>query len=311
MNSKHRCQNLYENYLVGDVPESHLVRGATNRELLAWGSDELRKADILNDRGECEQILSDILGIEKIALYLDQKIPDEYRRLRYQEIIALRKKHFPLQYILGKTFFYGLEFIVTSGVFIPRPETELLVELAINLTKENNQDEYYIWDMCCGVANIAITFVKNIPNCKILATDISAQALAAAGKNINLHNCINNIELAKGDLFAIDLSEYEKFDIIAVNPPYLNKKEMLLMTPELKHEPKIALSGGEDGLYYYNQIVPKASHFLRKGGFLVLEIGEHQVNDISYLFKKNKSFAQVKAMNDLTQRPRITYAQKL
>jgi len=178
----------------------------------------------------------------------------------------------PIQYIIGNTKFCGLDFIVNEDVFIPRPETEVLVESAIKLIRGSGVkgQGLRMLDLCTGPGNIAISLTKNISDCKIFASDISDKALDVARRNAIRHGVSDRIEFIKSDLF--DKLE-GKFDIIISNPPYIARHEFKELQKEVLKEPAIALDGGEDGLDFYRAIISSAPGYLRPGGYLLFEIG--------------------------------------
>jgi len=180
--------------------------------------------------------------------------------------------HTPIQYIMGKSEFCGLDFIVNEDVLIPRPETELVVETAIDLVHGLRSTVYglTILDLCTGSGCIAISLTKAITDCKIVASDISEGALKIAEENAKVNGVFGKIELIKSDLFKEIKGE---FDIITANPPYIAKDEFCELQEEVLREPNIALDGGPDGLDFYRRIIPGASGYLKSGGYLVMEIG--------------------------------------
>lgn len=207
----------------------------------------------------------------------------------------------PIQYIIGKTEFFGLDFVVNEGVFIPRPETEILVETAIDLIYELRVTGYElrILDLCTGSGNIAIALTKNIPDCKIVASDVCDEALEVAAANARLKGASGRIEFVKGDLFE---NLEGKFDMIASNPPYVARYEFDGLEKEVLMEPRIALDGGEDGLDFYRGIAKDVSRYLKKNGYLIMEIGYGQcpaIKDIIEVEGKIKILRIIKDHNDI------------
>ncbi|MEI6862961.1 MAG: peptide chain release factor N(5)-glutamine methyltransferase, partial [Candidatus Omnitrophota bacterium] len=180
----------------------------------------------------------------------------------------------PLQYIMGHTEFCGLEIKVNEDVLIPRPETELLVETAVDLSEGISQKikDGRLLDLCTGSGCIAIALTKKLSDCKIVASDISEKALALAGENAKT-NQAESIEFIKSDLFS-DLKG--KFNIVVSNPPYISGPEFSELQEEVLKEPRVALYGGEDGLDFYRRIFNDAGKFLNDGGYVVVEIGYGQ-----------------------------------
>lgn len=199
---------------------------------------------------------------------------------------------YPVQYITGNVNFMGLELKVRPGVFIPRPETELLVEKIIELVhcpqstvhgknsvrRPSTVDRgLRILDLCTGSGNIAISLAKTLKDAKIIASDISDEALAIARSNAEFHDC-GNIEFIKSDLF--DHIYKEAFDIIVSNPPYVSESDWPELPKDVLCEPRLALYAGRDGLDFYKRIFREAAAFLKKDGYLFMEIGYNQKDSV-------------------------------
>ena len=212
----------------------------------------------------------------------------------------------PVQYIMGTTDFCGLEIKVNEDVLIPRPETELLVETVIGLSEVIGQksDVRKILDLCTGSGCIAIALTKNLPDCKIVASDISGKAIALAGENAKTHRA-DRIEFIQSDLFC-DLNGL--FDIIVSNPPYISGPEFADLQEEVLKEPRIALYGGEDGLDFYRRIFNDAGKFLNDGGYVVVEIGYAQRTAVKDICENTKGFRIIDIKKDLSGIDRVIVA---
>ncbi len=196
----------------------------------------------------------------RFLLQQDLKKPAQWKKI--EELYA---QGLPLAYILGKEEFYGYEFKVNPSVLIPRPETELLVEKALEIIEINKLDT--VLDLCCGAGNIAIAIKKEIRrDIQVFASDISSQALRLARINAEKHKV--NISFVQSDLFASLKGRF--FDIIVSNPPYVEEENI---RGSLKYEPRLALSGGPDGLTIIKKILDQAHLCLKDEGFLIMEIG--------------------------------------
>ena len=189
---------------------------------------------------------------------------------------------YPVQYITGSVNFMGLELKVRPGVFIPRPETELLVEKVIQSLHASlfTLHEPSILDLCTGSGNIAISLAKSIKNAKIVASDISDEALAIAKENAKFHKC-ENIKFVKSDLF--DKVDKQLFDVIVSNPPYVSKEDWQDLPMNVLCEPHLALYAGRGGLDFYKRIFKHAGGFLKEGGHLAMEIGYDQKDSVAGL----------------------------
>ncbi len=205
---------------------------------------------------------------------------------RFSSLVNRRAGGEPLQYILGKAQFMGLEFIVTPDVLIPRPETELLVEKAIEAIscQLSAVSCPRILDLGTGSGNIAISLTKFLRDCKIKASDVSEAALCIARENAVLNRAQDKIKFILSDLFE-GLEGY-KFDMIISNPPYVARPQFEELQREIGFEPREALDGGIDGLDFYRRIIKEAGEFLSDGGCLCLEIGFRQAEHIKSLFEK-------------------------
>lgn len=211
--------------------------------------------------------------------------------LRYLETIKdYYRRGKPLAYILGKEEFYGNTFFINENVLIPRKETELIVERALEIIKENNLTK--VLDLACGSGNIAITIKHNLnQEVLVFASDISFQALALAQKNAD--NLKAQIRFINSDLFT-NLSQ-EFFDIIISNPPYVENDQII---GSLLYEPKAALDGGSDGFYYIDKIVNQAYNYLNNNGYLVLEFGYNHRDLVEKLIKQLKIYELVDWIKD-------------
>lgn len=224
---------------------------------------------------EIEQILANA-GIEN-SRFEAKELYNAFSGDELKKAVERRISGEPLQYILGEWEFYSLPFIVGKGVLIPRPETELLVDLALKYIKENSR----VIDLCSGSGAIAVAVAKN-SNAKVYALEKYSQAVEYLQKNIALNKA--NVMVIQQDLF--EFTSQEKFDIIISNPPYIKSEVLPSLQKEVQHEPMSALDGGKDGLIFYRHIASMKS-LLNKGGKIIVEIGYDQADDVTEIFKKN------------------------
>ena len=219
----------------------------------------------------------------------------------------------PLQYIIGKEKFFGLDFIVDENVFIPRPETEVLVQTALDTINERRtaNDDISILDLCTGSGCIAISLMvrlcspstlslskgltKNVANCRIVASDISERAMEMAEKNALLNGVSGAISFIKSDLFE---NIKGKFDYIVSNPPYIARHEFEDLQKEVLMEPRVALDGGEDGLLFYRKIFNEAPKYLKSGGYFFGEIGYGQRKAIKDIIENTGRFELIEVKED-------------
>ncbi|MEI7904995.1 MAG: peptide chain release factor N(5)-glutamine methyltransferase [Candidatus Firestonebacteria bacterium] len=252
-------------------------------ELLKFGTVLLSKKHLDNPVRDAELLLMKALHAGKTGLYagLSNNVtaPSERKYLAY---LKRRTAFEPVSYILGEKEFYDCTFKVNSSVLIPRPETEFLVQAAIDTGRK-----YYrpsILDIGTGSGCVAVTIAKHLQYAKVVSVDLSTAALSLAKKNAVL-NGTSNLTFVKSDLFA-SLKKELKFDIIVSNPPYVSAKEMKALLPETKkYEPSVALCGGKDGLDYYRRIVSQVKWRLNYGGFLIFEVGYKQAKRVRRLLE--------------------------
>jgi release factor glutamine methyltransferase len=235
---------------------------------------------------EQELILTYIHKCQRADLYVDPKPLTFEQQFQFENILAKRRQGQPLQYLLGECEFMGLKFLVNPSVLVPRPETELLVELAIEKLK-NKPGHLRILDIGAGSGNIAISLAKFIPNAEITAMEYSPKALEVAQKNAEIHNVVPQIEFVWDDIFSAQL---ERYDLIISNPPYIPSFDIDDLPLDVRQEPKLALDGGEDGLRFYRHIIASAGAHLVKGGLLIMEIGDGQRQAIENILRQYPRF---------------------
>jgi release factor glutamine methyltransferase len=243
-------------------------------DLLKSGIKILKENKIEFPELEVEILLSFLLKIERYKIYTERIKVDKNFVNKFLKLIEKRKKGIPIQYITKEVYFFNTNFKIKSGIFIPRPETELLVERIIQIYKNYfHPKKVKILDIGTGCGNIAISLAKNIENCYVVGTDISKKSIKLAKENAILSNVEDKVKFKYSDCFSnID----EKYEIVVSNPPYVSENDYVNLQKEIKYEPKRALIGGEDGLKIIRKIIKNVSCFLKKKGFLVVEIGEGQ-----------------------------------
>ena len=225
--------------------------------------------------------------------------PGEYEKM-LGEMLARRLAGEPLQYILGEWELMGLPFRVDARALIPRQDTETLVEAALGLIKERGYRT--VLDLCCGSGAVGISLAKISSNVKVLGTDVSEKALAVAEENAK--NLRVKMRFARGDMFAPAAGK--KFDMIVSNPPYIRTRMISILQEEVKdHEPLQALDGGRDGLDFYRVIVKEAADHLKPGGFLLLEIGHDQGEDLRKMIRDDGRYTPAEIIRDLPGKDRV------
>lgn len=224
---------------------------------------------------------------------------------RLVRLVRQRKNGWPIAYLLGWREFWGLPFRVNRSVLIPRPETELVVEKALSLPLP---PEPVILDMGTGSGNLAVSLGKELPSARIIATDLSGRALKLACENARL-NRVTNVSFVLSDMFKAFRQSNLAFDLIVSNPPYVAENDwQKLDRPVKDFEPRKALVAGSDGLGFIKKLVRQAGHFLKPGGFLVIEIGAGQAEQVRHLF--GVDWHQPEILLDYSGRPRVVFARK-
>ena len=306
----------------------------TIQKLLNWITDYFTDKGIDAPRLSAELLLSHVLSLKRIELYTQFDTPVEQQQLRRLHALTKRAgQNEPVAHLTGKTEFYSLELNITPDCLIPRPETELLVERAIEFLRRRVAERpvmqsalqegqacdasgaptQFVCDLCTGSGCIAVAIAANFGQARIIATDICDSALEVAAANAEKHRLKNRITLLQGDLFdpLIRQPDTPEFDLIVCNPPYVSAPEFEALDKNVKdYEPKIALLAGADGLDIYRPIIEKADRFLKSDGALMLEIGCAQGPAVKDLIEQTGAFAEIRIEKDINSNDRILTATK-
>jgi len=284
-------------------------------ELLNWSTNYLKDHQIENPRVNSELLLARSLNLSREGLYthlhgqLKEREKEEWERLVQRRISGE-----PLQYILEHQEFWSIDFKVDSRVLIPRPETELLVEQSLLILSQTPfKKTPSVLEIGTGSGAIAIALAKEVKNIFLVATDISRDALGLAKENARSAGVQRQIEFVNGDLFGPLRPSKERgpFDLILSNPPYIIRPEIGALAKEVRdYEPIIALDGGEDGLEFYRRLISQAPFYLRKGGWLLLEVGQGQGEKVAEQIEKNGTFLKPQILPDLSGIERVVKVQK-
>ena len=271
------------------------------RSLLSQVSDE---GDV-----EAEMLLRECLLLDRTRLYarLGEELSTEQEEA-YRGLIVRRMVYEPAAYILGHKEFFGLEFEVTPDAIIPRPETEVLVEIAIDFLRRHSDLDGEIADIGTGSGIVAVSIAHAIPEARIVAVDLSADALALAQRNAERHRVQRRIRFVKGDLVAP--LDGDAFGLIAANLPYVRTSEWEQLPKEIReHEPRDALDGGPDGLQVITRLLQQAPAHLAPGGLLLAEIDDRQGLATADLAREGFPSACVEVRRDLSGRDRVLTVQ--
>ncbi len=278
----------------------------TYRQILQSLQERFKEAGIEEDRSDAWILFSAASGLDRGSYILEQReeMPEE-KRLRLENFAEKRLQRIPVQHILGEEEFFGLPFYVNEDVLIPRQDTEILVEKALEKIKNGDR----ILDLCTGSGCILISLLHEAGQkgmqIRGLGLDLSEKALAIAEKNAERNSVIFCSEWIKSDMFE---KVEGKYDMILSNPPYIPTAEIEKLMPEVKdHDPRMALDGDRDGLKFYRILAKEAPAFLKEGGSIFLEIGAEQAEDVSALLAEN-AFKEVKVVKDLAGLDRVVCA---
>ena len=272
----------------------------TAKQVLARARSVLDAADIEDAPFEAELLLRDTLKIDRVQLYLDfdrELTPEQQESYWWR--IERRLNHEPAAYIVGHREFYGLDFLVDSSVLIPRPESELLVEKALEIAR--NRPLSTIAEVGTGCGAIAISLTLSMPHTTIYATDISPPALRVALSNCQRYGVSDRVCLLATDM--LDPLP-GPFDLIVANLPYVKESELASAVP-LGHEPRLALDGGPDGLQKIRRLCRQAGSRLRPGGGLLLEIGQGQAEAITAFLHNVFPSVEIELVPDLSGIERV------
>ncbi len=285
---------------------------ATIADALRQASALLADHHITTPRLDAEVLLCHVLGKDRAWLLAHRLDPvDENTGAMYSRVLDRRALREPIQYITGTQEFWGLAFMVTPEVLIPRPETELVVETALGLLE--NAPSPVIVDLCTGSGCIAVSLAHELPAARVLAVDRSPEALAVARTNTRTHGAADRVRFFEGDLFGpiagIDLGA--GVAVITANPPYIRTDEMETLQPEVRDfEPEIALLAGPRGTEIAERIINDAPRFLRSGGSLIMEMGMGQATKLRQNIAENKSYNKVEVLKDLAGIERVIVAKR-
>lgn len=278
-------------------------------EILKLSTEYLEKKGIESPRLSAELLLADILKCKRLNLYLLFERPISENEINnYRDFIARRGKYEPVQYIIGTTDFFGLQFKVNRSVLIPRPETEILVETILNdyyNPKKNlvANSKINILDIGCGSGIIAITLSKKISNSKVTAVDISENAIKIAKENAEANEALN-IEFLTCDFSTYQFNE-NRFDIIVSNPPYVSIDEFPTLQKEIiDYEPAHGVTDFYDGLSFYRLIAEHSNHLLNRNGMIYLEMGKGQSQIVKEILEQN-NFNNIYIVKDYQQIDRV------
>lgn len=276
----------------------------TIQRVLSWAAGDFKERGLESPRLEAEVLLAHVLGVDRVRLILDAHKPLDPAELgKFREAIKRRRSGEPVAYVVGKREFYGLEFRVDRRVLIPRPETETLVEAALEATRARHLEGRAL-DLCTGSGCVAIAFAKGRPTWRVTGIDLSGEAIEVARGNALRLGAIWGVRFLVGDLYE-PLGAEERFDLVTANPPYVLHGEIAELQQEIRDfEPRLALDGGADGLALLPAIAEGAARRLTPGGTLAVEIGAGQSDAVARLFERT-GFVDVRRYRDYGGHERV------
>ena len=291
------------------------MRNDTLEGLLKEGTAALKCAGITEAGLDAWLLLEYITEKNRAYYYAHaEEAVEETKAAHYRQLIEKRAGHIPLQHLTHQAFFMGYEFYVNEHVLIPRQDTEVLVEEALRLMKSMNEPK--ILDMCTGSGCILLSLLLEKEGRTGTGADISEEALKVAKRNAEANNVTKNADFVKSDIFSalyfckICGNESLKYDMLISNPPYIPTKEIDGLMEEVRfHDPRLALDGKEDGLYFYRRITEESKEYLKKGGWLLYEIGCEQGPDVAGIMRK-AGFTDVEIKKDLAGLDRVVLGRK-
>lgn len=277
--------------------------------ILKWTESYFTEKGMETPRLDAEVLLSHVLKKERIYLYVHFDEPLETGELaEYRELVKRRIQHVPVAYLTGNREFMGLEFEVTPAVLIPRPETELLVQTAIEGLREVEGEKLFA-DIGTGSGAICLSVLHYVPGARGETVDISAEALKIAEKNGARLGVSDRIEFHEGDL--LEPLKGRRFHAVLSNPPYIPNGDIEGLAREVRDaEPRLALEGGSDGLDFYRRLSREAPDFLEKDGFLAMEIGIDQAQPIRRMLETEGWTSKLEVYKDLAGIERVVVAWK-
>ncbi|MBF0144244.1 MAG: peptide chain release factor N(5)-glutamine methyltransferase [Magnetococcales bacterium] len=282
--------------------------GWTVRSVLAWSVPWLKDRGVEAPRLDAELLLASALGVRRLDLYLDPDRPLNADELGvFKPLLRRRGRREPVAYILGRRSFWTLELEVVSGVLIPRPESEGVVEAVLDRFGDRSL-ALSILDLGVGCGTLLLSLLSEYPEARGTGVDLAPEPLECCARNGRRLGVMGRMRLFAGDL-TDPLEDGERFDVIVCNPPYVGADELAGLAPEVRDwEPRLALLGGDDGLAVIRRLLPRALGYLRAGGWLVVEIGAGQAEAVLALFRE-QGFDDVRVKNDYGGRPRVVTGQ--
>ena len=270
---------------------------------LNWSQNQL--ANVLSPRLDSEILLAHTLNLSRTQLrtQFDRVLSSSEKKIAKKNVERRRNRE-PVSQIVGYQEFWSINFVVDKNVLTPRPETEILIETALNCPSP-----FKVLDLGTGSGVLAVVMAKEVPGCEVVALEIDPKALSIAKENAKVHGVDDRVEFICGDLKKIDWRG--KYSMILSNPPYIPSVDMQKIMPEVQnYEPLKALDGGLEGLDFYRDIIQKASDRIEKNGYLILEIDHSQAGQVTEIFENSSSYHNIQVIQDYSGYDRVIKAQR-
>ncbi len=291
----------------------------TIRKVLEWTTAHLKKHGSATPRLDAEVLLAHARQCHRIQLYThyDEELTEEVRA-SMRDLVQRRARQEPVAYLVGEREFFSLPFHVNADVLIPRPDSETLIVEAISCLKPTPADDtasvasraWRIVDLCTGSGCLAITLARQLPTSQLIATDLSDKALAVARQNLARHSLADRVELRQGSLLQ-PLQNEPPFDLIISNPPYIPSSDIETLEEDVRrHEPRLALDGGADGMDLLRPLITEGPKHLLPGGWMLLEFTSEQAPALMNCAQAQPDWSLVQVVKDLSQLPRVLKLQK-
>lgn len=295
----------------------------TTRRLMAWIADAFARRGLDSPRLQAEMLMSHVVGCDRLKLYTDPDRPaSPLERKTLRDLVARALAHEPIQYLVGEAWFFGLSFKVDRRVLIPRPSTETIVEHVLQHARTTpgfggrTGEGLLAADVCTGSGCIAAALLKNLPGARVVATDISGEALEVAAHNAARHAVADRLDLVAGDLLA-PLDDFpatrgvSSLHYLVSNPPYIPDHEWDAVEPNVRdHEPALALRAGESGLTHVAPILERGPRYLRPGGLLLVETAASTAERARLIAAQHPDLEAAEILKDFEGLPRVVVARR-
>ena len=280
--------------------------------VLEWTTRRFTDAGIVPPRLEAQMLLGSVLGLSRVQLYTNHDRPlSEAELAKCRELIRRRLAGEPTAYLVGEQEFWGLSFAVNRDVLIPRRDSETVIEVVLDLIPADERaTPRRVVDLCTGSGALAVTLARELTGARVIATDVSPAAAAAARANAERAGVAERVEVRIGDLWHA-VAGAALFDVVVSNPPYVRHGDLSGLPVEVRHEPTLALDGGPDGFAVVRPLVAGLAAATAPGAIVALEHGYDQAADVRRMIDATRAFAPAMTRSDLGGNPRVTFARRV